>query len=1078
MTKTISTISNYIVMAALVISISSDSSDEGVGSFIPRVILFGSIPDVIPVVSEIPSEVPIAPKVAAIDVASPTGDKPIGRIYRTHPGEPCRALTTRKSVGPLLSHRLELRYTSHHLDHFTSGLSSFDHSPSDHSSSGHSTLDHSSFGHTLPVTTIADSSTPSRFVYPPLARTSWYSEAYRHWRSPTATVTLPIPALRALVPAHADLLPPHKRFRDSILLEDSVEDDIDADVLADIESDATAIEAAATRDVKAEIDVGIGFEVDVGVDREYEAESSARGIVKIEMDRVIEPVVADDIAKDASEDYPDMVSTNGSREVMQLGLDVSMQELYNHMHEIPIDRITEEKREASRHIDDGECESRQALAAYEENHAAQPVVESKSQNEDDGDNGNGEGNGEGNGRGNGNENRRGNGNGNPNRNDRGAMPVARKCTYHVFVKCQPLNFKGTEGVVRLTRLFKKMETIFHISNCPERYQVKYATCTLLNSALTWWNSHKRTIGADATFSMSWRELMKLMTEVYYPRNEIQKMETKLWNLIIKGADRSFVSSIFSALLDVIPSTLDVSYAIELADRRVAETNTVLRGCMLGLLGHPFNVDLMPVKLGSFNFITGMDWLANHHAVIVWDEKIMRIPYGDEVLIVQGYRSGEGKKSKLSIISCNKTQKYIKMGCPTFLAQVTRKETEDNSEEKRLKDVPIVRDFPKVFPEELPGLPPTLAPLELQELSTQLQQLSDKGFIRLSSSPWGALVLFVKKKDGSFWICINYREQNKLTVKNQYPLPRIDDLFDKLPGSRVYSKIDMRSGYHQLKVWEEDIPKMVFRTRYGHYEFQVMPFRLANAPALFMDLMNQVCKPYLDKFVIVFIDDILIYSKNKKEHEEYLKLILRLLKKEELYTKFSKCEFWLSKLTQKSMKFDWGEKEEAAFQLLKQKLCSALILALPEGSENFMVYCDASHKGLGAVLMQGEKFIAYTSRQLKIHEKNYTTHDLELGAVVFALKMQRHYMYGTKCIMFTDHKRMANVVADALSQKERIKPLRVRALVMTIGLNLTKRILNAQAEARKEENFGTKDLCGMIKKLEPHADGTLCLKNRS
>ncbi|GKD49394.1 putative reverse transcriptase domain-containing protein [Tanacetum coccineum] len=559
---------------------------------------------------------------------------------------------------------------------------------------------------------------------------------------------------------------------------------------------------------------------------------------------------------------------------------------------------------------------------------------------------------------------------------------------------------------------------------------------------------------------------------------------------------------------------------------------------------------MPVELGSFDVIIGMDWLANHYAVIVCNEKIVRIPYGDEVLIVQGDRSGKGKKSKLSIISCTKTQKYIKKGCPIFLAQVIKKETEDKSEEKRLKDVPTVWDFPEVFLEDLHGLPPTrqvefqinlvpgaapvarapyrLAPSELQELSTQLQELSDKGFIRSSSSPWGAPVLFVKK-DGYFQMFIDYHELNKLTVKNRYPLPRIDDLFDQLQGSSVYSNIDLRSGYHQLRVRDEDIPKTVFRTRYGHYEFQVMPFRLTNAPVVFIDLMNRVCKPYLDKFVIVFIDDILIYSKSEEEHAEHLKLILELLKKEELYAKFSKCEFWLSevqflghvidsegihmdpakiesikdwaspktpteihqflglvgyyrqfiegflkiakpitKLTEKSVKFDWTEKAEAAFQLLKQKLCSAPILALPEGSENFMVYCDASHKGLGAVLMQKEKVIAYASRQLKIHEKNYTTHDLELGAVVFALKMWRHYLYGTKCVVFTDHKSLqhildqkelnmrqrrwlellsdydceiryhlgkANVVADALSRKERIKPLRVRALVMTIGLNL-------------------------------------------
>nr|GFA85934.1 putative reverse transcriptase domain-containing protein [Tanacetum cinerariifolium] len=419
-----------------------------------------------------------------------------------------------------------------------------------------------------------------------------------------------------------------------------------------------------------------------------------------------------------------------------------------------------------------------------------------------------------------------------------------------------------------------------------------------------------------------------------------------------GTDRSFVSTTFSTQINITPYTLDHCYDVELANGRIIGLDIILRGCTLNLLNHPFNIDLMPVELGSFDAIIGMDWLAKYQAVIVCDEKIVRIPWGNETLIIHGdgsnqgnavelgsfdaiigmdwlakYQavivcdekivripwgnetliihgdgSNQGNATRLSIISCTKIEKYMKKGFPIFLAHITTKEVEDKSKKKPLEDVPIVRNFPKVFPEDLPGLPPTrpmefqidlvsgvapvarapyqLAPSEMKELAEQLKELSDKGFIRPSSSPWGALVLFVKKKDGSFRMCIDYRELNKLTVKNRYPLPRIDDLFDQLQGSSVYSKIDLRLVYHQLRVREEDIPKPAFRTRYGHYEFQVMPFGLTNVPEVFMDLMNQVCKPYLDKFVIVFNDDILIYSKDEKEHEEHLKAILELLKKEE------------------------------------------------------------------------------------------------------------------------------------------------------------------------------------------------------
>nr|GEW38590.1 putative reverse transcriptase domain-containing protein [Tanacetum cinerariifolium] len=238
---------------------------------------------------------------------------------------------------------------------------------------------------------------------------------------------------------------------------------------------------------------------------------------------------------------------------------------------------------------------------------------------------------------------------------------------------------------------------------------------------------------------------------------------------------------------------------------------------------------------------------------------------------------------VTVISCLKAQEYMAKGCQIFLAQIFAKKEEDKSKEKQLKDVPVVRDYPEVFPEDLLSLPPA-RPVEFQI------DLIPGAAPRPSSSPWGASVLFVKKKGGSFRMCIDYHELNKLTVKNRYPLPRIDDLFDQLQGSSVYSKIDLRSGYHQLRVREQDVPKTAFKTRYGHYEFQVMPFGLTNAPAVFMDLMNQVCKPYLDNFVIVFIDDILIYSKNEMEHKEHLKAISELLKKEKLYANFSKFEF--------------------------------------------------------------------------------------------------------------------------------------------------------------------------------------------
>ncbi|GJX30296.1 hypothetical protein Tco_0238375 [Tanacetum coccineum] len=624
-------------MAASVISISSDSSNESVGSS-PQVNLIGYVPIEVPVTPEVaavvaspagvpkldthslsdpdPSEsslppVPVAPMVSpflhlddsesdtelperhvsfaphdamlarwrsrvASRPSSPSGssspttstleihtapilpapstdiispDIPIGRLYLTYPGGPCRDLTARKLVRPLTSHRLAPRYKSHHLDRFTSGssddsssdYSSLDHSSSDHSSSGHSTSEHSSSGHSTsdhsssrhppPVTTIADSSTPSRFVDPPLDRTSRYSEAYCRWRSPIAIVTLPIPASGALVLTHADLLPPRKRFRDSISPDDSIGEEVDAYVLADIEVDIAAKEAATGMDVEVGIDAGIGIEADVEVDREVEAEASAASTREI----IVDPQ-ATAISEPTREYYPDMVSADETRE-RQLEADrlIASGERAGFLYHFTSLRrsnvrlrgtLRMESVRANRIKELVNQRVEEALAAYKENDAANALeAESQSQNSSDGDNGNG---GNGNGRnGNGNGNRRRNRNGNHNGNDRGVMPVARECTYQDFIKCQPLNFKGTKGVVGLTRWFEKMETMFHISNCLEKYKVKYATCTLLNSALSWWNSYKRTIRIDAAYAMSWRELMKLMAEVYCPRNEIQKMETEL-----------------------------------------------------------------------------------------------------------------------------------------------------------------------------------------------------------------------------------------------------------------------------------------------------------------------------------------------------------------------------------------------------------------------------------------------------------------------------------------------------------------------------------------------------------------------
>ncbi|WVZ63412.1 hypothetical protein U9M48_013046 [Paspalum notatum var. saurae] len=420
----------------------------------------------------------------------------------------------------------------------------------------------------------------------------------------------------------------------------------------------------------------------------------------------------------------------------------------------------------------------------------------------------------------------------------------------------------------------------------------------------------------------------------------------------------------------------------------------------------------------------------------------------------------------------------------------------------------------------------MAPDELKEQKTQLQEQLDKGFIRPSSSPWGHPSLFVEKKDpGGKRLCVDYRPLNAVTVKNKYPLSHIDILFDQVGEATVFSKIDLRSGYHQIKVREEDIPKTTFSMRYGLYEYLVMSFGLTNAPAFFMYLMNSVFMNELDKFVVVFIDDILVYSKNEKEHEEHLRIVLSCLREHKLYAKFSKCAFWLKEvaflghilsakgvavdpskvedvlnwkqpqtvteirsflglagyyrrfikdfsriskpmtaLTQKNAKFVWSPKCEEAFGMLKKLLTSAPVLAQPDITKPFDVYCDASGSGLGCVLMQQGRVIAYASSQLRKHEVNYPTHDLELLAIVYALKKWRHYLLGNTCHIYTGHKSLkyiftqpelnmrqrrwlelikdydlevhyhpgkANVVADALSRKAHCNFIEARPTVRVL-----------------------------------------------
>ncbi|TYK27113.1 hypothetical protein E5676_scaffold478G00020 [Cucumis melo var. makuwa] len=445
----------------------------------------------------------------------------------------------------------------------------------------------------------------------------------------------------------------------------------------------------------------------------------------------------------------------------------------------------------------------------------------------------------------------------------------------------------------------------------------------------------------------------------------------------------------------------------------------IKACQVGVANHMLDVTLLVLDMQDFDVILGMDRLSANHASMdcFRKEVVFNPPSGTSFKF-----KGAGIICVPKVISGLKASKLLNQGTWGILANVV----DTKEPEVSFSSESVVREYPDVFPDELLGIPPLkevdfdielelgtvpisrapyrMAPAEMKELKVQLQELLDKGFIRPSMSPWGAPVLFVKKKDGLMRLCIDYRELNKVTIKNRYPLPRIDDLFDQLQGATVFSKIDLHSGYHQLRIRDSDIPKTAFHSRYGHYEFIVMSFGLTNALAVFMDLMNKVFKDFLDMFVIVFIDDILVYSKTEVEHEDHLHQVLGTLRANKLGAKFSKCEFWLKKVSflghvgssegvsvdptkieavtswlrpSTGTPFVWNPVCESSFQELKQKLVSALILT------------------------QG-KVVAYASRQLKSHEQNYPTHDLELAAKVEDNAVKTELLIEAHSSTFTMH----------------------------------------------------------------------------
>src|ERR1051325_5667550 len=615
------------------------------------------------------------------------------------------------------------------------------------------------------------------------------------------------------------------------------------------------------------------------------------------------------------------------------------------------------------------------------------------------------------------------------------------------------------------RCFRCGETGHVIRDCKHR-EVVYFNCGEGGHTSPQCKKPKKTQGAGKVFALSGASTAN---EDGLIRGTSFINSIPLITIIDTGATHCFIVTDCVKRLGLTLSSLDRDMVVEVSAKGTITTSFVCANCPLSIFDRDFMVDLICLPLVGLDVVMGMDWLKANYVHINCFNNTVRF-------------SSLGEEDQTMLVSTKQLKEFMKDEALVFLLMATL----SMESQSVIANFPVVCDFPEVFPDEIPSAPPErevkfsvdlvpgtrpifMAPYrmsasEVVELKSQLEGLLEKKFVRPSVSPWGAPVLLVKKKDGCMRLCIDCRQSNSLTIKNWYPLPRIDDLMDRFVGAHMFSKIDLRSGYHQIRVKEEDVQKTAFKMRYGHYEYSVMPFGVINAPGVFMEYMNFIFHPYLDSFVVVFIDDILIYSKSDEEHAEHLRVVLELLKEKKLYAKLSKCEFWLeevsflghviskngivvdptkveavsqweapknaseirsflglagyyrkfiegfsklalplTKLTRKGQVFVWDVECEKGFQELKRRLTSAPILILPNPEESFVVYCDASLMGLGGVLMQDRQAVAYASRQLKTHEKNYPTHDLELAAVVFVLKLWRHYLYGSRFEVFSDHK---------------------------------------------------------------------------